>query len=131
MIIEAMARWTQVQINPMDKEEAHLRMIMEGEQTPEYTPEFSYGYGPVVFDMRQVERFNRSEDRKCTAIRFSDGDMCVLDIAYTEFRNLYMEVMGVSIHSTITPSQQKAADKPKPTREGGTNLSGADGIEVL
>ncbi len=130
MMIEAMVRWTEMRIKPTDPEEAKYKRLMEGETQADFTPEFYHQFAPMVFDLSDVSRFNKSHDRGSTTLRFTDGDVCVVDITYEDFRNLYMQQTGVHVHTTITRAQEAAANKPaKPTPDQ-SGISNADEFNI-
>lgn len=109
MMVEAMVKWMELRAKKTDGDDAQLRRLVHGEETPDFIPEIIYSYSPMVFDMEDVSRFNRSSDMKSTTVRFHDGDYCVMDITYEEFRNLWMQLRGDNIHSTVSDAQEKAA----------------------
>jgi len=97
MMIELMVRWTEMRIKPTDQNEAQLKKLIEGEPQPEFTPEFFYEFSPMVFEMSDVARFNRSHDKKSTTLRMKDGEGFVVNLSYEEFKALYTECTGHAI----------------------------------
>lgn len=89
-----MVRWTEMRIKPTDKNEAKLKELLDGEPQPQFSPEFYYEFSPMVFEMNDVARFNRSHDKKSTTLRMKDGEGFVVDLIYEDFKALYTECTG-------------------------------------
>lgn len=123
-----MVRWTEMRIKPTDTEENQLKKLVSGEDSPEYMPEFFYQYSPQVFEIEDVARFNRSQDKKSTTLRFKDGDSCVVDIPYEKWRKLYIQCTGKVIHSTIPDPSSNEAASAKPTKHD--TISEADDFDI-
>lgn len=129
MIIEAMVRWTEMRIKPTDQEESKMKKLINGEDSPEFVPEFYYQLGPMIFDLKDVARFNRSYDGKSVTIRFSDGETCVLDMSYEDFRDLFIQTTGMAVHSTIRePSKAKVSKKAASDRDIPKQQDNMDGF---
>jgi len=96
-----LVRWTEMHVKQTDSEQADLKRLLTGQELPEYTPEFSFAYSPMVFDMADIARFNRSQDEKSTTIRMKDGDTFVVAVGYSDFRELYISATGLNVHSFV------------------------------
>jgi hypothetical protein len=122
MLIEALVRWTEMALKKEDKQEAFLRRIVDGDLNPgSLQPEFYYDFSPMVFDIRDVGRFNRAKDPGYTTIRFRDGDGAVIKIPYLEFVDLYIELTGQSIRDAL-PSDYVDPEEEARDNETDTDL---------
>jgi hypothetical protein len=108
MIIEALARWTELKpgkINPNNDDEIN-RLINgeiheEGEESYSAALEVSYEYSPIVFNLRDVVRFNRSHDKDHVTLRFKDGEGQVIKFPYESWIKMYSELTGMAINSIV------------------------------
>lgn len=120
MVVEMMVKWTELKLSTPNKSEDELfaERVISGMDTSAPKAEYYNTYSPMVFEMDDVARFNRSNDPKCTTIRFKDGDGYVILVKYEDFRDLYTECTGSAILSTID-QEDKPEDKPKKKKKGG------------
>jgi hypothetical protein len=121
MLVELLVRWTEMSVKPTDSEQANLSRLLEGKEVPDFTPEFSFAYSPMVLDLDDIARFNRSQDEQSTTLRMKDGDTFVVDVDYKEFRKLYVTGVGKNIHGLIEESKKttkKGASNTKPESKG-------------
>lgn len=108
MHIEVLIRWTEVR-NVQEDEDAAARRIIDGEES---LPRMSvrYDYSPMVVNIADVARFNRSNDVGHTTLRFTDGDSYVIKYDYENFMDLYIELTGKTITSCL-PEDYQELDK--------------------
>lgn len=122
-----LVRWTEVHVKQTDSEQADLKRLLEGKEMPEFTPEFSFSYSSMVFNINDVVRFNKSQDDKCTTLRMRDGDTFVVAVDYEVFRELYISATGHNIHSFVEKEKKvKISPKKGPSNSENTSKSSGD-----
>jgi len=102
-------RWTEMRVKKEDDQELQLKKLLSGEEQNNFQPEFFYDYAPMTFDINDISRFNRSQDKKSTTVRFKDGDSFVVALPYSEFQRIYTAATGYSIHGFITEKSGEGA----------------------
>jgi hypothetical protein len=131
MIIEALARWTELKAPKTDDAESYIQRLTnpdaEGPQGPQL--QIHYEYSPIVFDLRDVRRFNRANDPNFTTIRFKDGDSNVIKYAYEDFVKLYSELTGFVINSIVPESASSPTKEQLDEDLGGDDLDFQDGTD--
>jgi len=126
-----LVRWTELHVKPTDSEQADLKRLLEGKEMPEYTPEFSFAYSSMVFDINDIARFNKSQDDKCTTIRMKDGDTFVVAVDYEDFRELYISATGFNVHSFVEKTKKPAKISQKKGPSNSENTSkGSDEFDI-
>jgi len=101
-----LARWSELSVkqNNVDKEEAELKRILGNEENEGlnlYKTEIIHEYGPVVFEMDDVKRYNRAKEKGHTTVHFDDGDTLVLKIPYIDFLEIDVQYSGKTINDFI------------------------------
>lgn len=125
-----MVRWTELRMTQEDPEETQMKRLLDGEVSAGVTPEFFYNFAPMTFDINGVARFNKSHDKRFTTLRFTDGDVCVVDIPYESFRELYIRTTGAAVHSTISDEQMRAAAKGPISQGRKDSISNSDEFDI-
>jgi hypothetical protein len=103
--VQMLARWSELSIkaNNIDQEEADLKRIMgtDMNESPLYKTEVVHEYGPVVFEMEDVKRYNRAKEKGHTTVHFDDGDTLVLKIPFLEFLEIDIQYSGKQINDFV------------------------------
>lgn len=104
--VQMLARWSELSVkqNNVDKEEAELKRILGNEENEGlnlYKTEIIHEYGPVVFEMDDVKRYNRAKEKGHTTVHFDDGDTLVLKIPYIDFLEIDVQYSGKTINDFI------------------------------
>jgi hypothetical protein len=102
MKVKMLARWSELspRANQTNREEAELKRIISGEEGLEdniIMMDIVHEYGPVVFDLHDVKRFNRAKEKDHTTVNFKGGDSLVLQVTFSEFAEVMMEQLGIGI----------------------------------
>jgi hypothetical protein len=101
MKVEALVRWSELKFTGNNEsEEAYLKRLVDGEE-PKNKAEIFYEYSPMVFDTDDISRFNRSNDKEHTTLRFKDGDGYVIKYPYADFMEFYIESTGKTVTSLL------------------------------
>jgi cell division septal protein FtsQ len=116
MMIELMVRWTEMRIKPNDDNDAKLKKLLDGESQPAFTPDFYTQIAPMVFEMNDVARYNKSQDKKSTTVRMKDGDIFIVEVGFDDFKNLYTECTGKAI--VIVKNSDGSGHTPTPGMSG-------------
>lgn len=104
--VQMLARWSELSVkqNNIDKEEAAIKRIIGDEESESlnlYKTEIVHEYGPVVFEMDDVKRYNRAKEKGHTTVHFDDGDTLVLKIPYIDFLEIDVQYSGKTINDFI------------------------------
>lgn len=105
MKVQMLARWSELAIKSedVDPNEAELKRILgndEGEKGM-FRTEVIHEYGPVVFEMEDVKRYNRAKEKGHTTVHFNDGDTLVLKISFLEFLEIDIQYSGKQISDFV------------------------------
>lgn len=111
-MIETLVRWTEIRMKAENSEDALLKRLVDGDETAgRQHPEFYYDFSPMVFDLDDVARFNRSKDPEYTTIRFEDGESFIVKISYKTFVDLWVQQTGKAIYSILPDDFEPSEDK--------------------
>jgi hypothetical protein len=103
MKVKMLARWSELSPRAgqnRDREEAELKRIIDGDEGPAENiimMDIIHEYGPVVFDLHDVVRFNRAKEKDHTTVNFKGGDSLVLKVTFSDFATVMMEQLGIGI----------------------------------
>jgi hypothetical protein len=127
--IEVLVRWTELKMKERNDGEAYLKRIVDGEDNPYDNLQAYHDYSPMVIDIYDIARFNKSHDTRFTTLRMKDGDGYVIKYPYKDFMELYISSTGRSILS-CTPEDEEGHNESS-TNEGAGGYdetdSGIDG----
>jgi hypothetical protein len=99
-MIEVLVRFTEMKFKQDDSAEAMVRRVVDGDETAGMVmPEIYHETSPMVFDMDDISKFNRSRDTQFTTVMFKDGTGYLVKMPYEEFMNIYIVNTGRSIIS--------------------------------
>jgi hypothetical protein len=122
MKIEVLVRWAE--IIPFSKEndpEGYLKRIVDGEESNNESikPKIKYEFSPMILDVDDIARFNRSNSKDLTTLRMKDGEGYVIKFPYEEFVESYIEWTGYVIHSYVRENFEEGGDFNSPNKNGG------------
>lgn len=100
--VKMLARWSELTLrnSQTNREEAELKRIISGEEGPEgamMMADVVHQYGPVVFNLKDVKRYNKSKERGHTTVHFKNGDSLILKVSFLDFMELDLEHVGEQI----------------------------------
>jgi hypothetical protein len=103
--VQMLARWSELSIkaDKIDPSEAELKRLFHGDSPEQntYRTEVIHEYGPIVFEMNDVKRYNRAKEAGHTTVYFKDGDTLVLKIPYIDFMEIDIQYSGKQINDFI------------------------------
>jgi hypothetical protein len=102
MKIQLLARFSELSVKPnnINKEEAELKRIIDGEEDSGMhflKTEIIHEYAPMTVDIKRITEFNRSKESGHTTIHFKDGNSWVFKISYFEFLEIYVQYTGEQV----------------------------------
>lgn len=103
-MVEMLARWVEVSMPQEDEEMDEVERLLSNKEEHD-PPKFSISYAPVVFDILDVVRWNKSSNEDCTILLFNDGERMVVKYPYNTFKDLYMQMTGKAISSVIEDNE--------------------------
>jgi hypothetical protein len=122
MKIEVLVRWSEMRYESTDKQENYVKRILEGEEEGP-KPVIHYEFSPMVLDILDIARFNRSNHQDFTTVRMVDGDAYVIKFPYNDFIQFYIELTGKTITSALPKDFDKDAAMTASMNKG------VDGVE--
>jgi hypothetical protein len=108
MKIEVLVRWTELKMKSQNDDESYVKRLVDGNSSTNEVEAY-YDYSPMVMDINDIARFNRSNDVNFTTLRMTDGEGYVIKFPYKEFIELYVESTGKTVMSCL-PSDYEAHD---------------------
>lgn len=130
MNIEVLVRWTELKAVPQQNtNDDYLKRLTD----PNYEPEQEqvqaqvvYDYSPMVMDLDDVKRFNRSNDPNFTTLRMNDGVSYVIKFPYLDFMQMYIEYTGKTVMSCLPADFENGHDEG--TEEGDEDFGSEDDL---
>lgn len=112
-LVEVLVRWTEVKVKKTDDNDEYVKRLIKGESDEEQNPYKNlvayYDYSPMVIDLYDIARFNRSNDPNFTTLRMKDEEGYVIRYPYVEFCELYSQALGRQIFSLVPEDFEKVA----------------------
>lgn len=119
MIVKLLCRYPKVVDTSLQKElekELDIQRIIQGDAFDENKEKLKligstnmYEYGPDVFNMKDVAKFNEA-DSEHVCVRFYMGGIFVYKVTQAQFEALYQMATNQVIHDCIEPEE---INKPK------------------
>ena len=123
--VQMLARWSELSMHPnnIDPEEAEIQRVISGDY-PEQNmikAEIKHEYGPVVFYLNKVVRYNRAKEGGHTVVHFKGGDVLILKIPFLDYVELDIEHNGQQILD-FTPPDYMDPDEEERDNETDSDL---------
>lgn len=106
-MVEVLVRFTEVKMKETDEQENYLKRIVDGDNSNSSSqPELYYEFSPMIFDIDDVARFNKSRDPNLTTILFKDGAGYVVKLTYSEFTELFVKQTGKTVFTVLQDEEE-------------------------
>lgn len=126
MKIEVLVRWTEFKQIKQDDNDAYVKRLVEGDEANRgmMKAQVFYDYSPMVMDINDIARFNRSNDPNFTTLRMKDGEGYVISYPYKDWIQLYMELTGKTIMCLLPDNWEHTS-----TEIGGDDIEFGDSLD--
>lgn len=102
MMVEMLVRWPQITLpNPDEDTRDFLSSFKEETDSPD-SAKITFEYGPMVFDLNDIDSFNKATVPDHVVLRFkTKNTVLVVKANYKEFITFYVSSTGKAITSVL------------------------------